>query len=221
MSSDSLTNLNTIYITSKTLSYDGIYEYLEALVADVLAKISEEFPKMKKLDGRFEINSPRNSNHCYVWFKSAEVVNVIIGLNPNGSKRTTSVDNDDGVTDNWASATTTEVELPPLVNILKYNGEDDILIDRSQILLKEGYKTDAIFCPKVSTKVTAVDIVKVFGCYSVTNDAPKPIVTFKDSKAGRICTVKFSQGSTDGAFAQQMKMFVSVKGESLMWKLSK
>lgn len=188
-------NKNTLFITSRDLTYDGIEDYLHDLI-DLVCE------RTNLLKSNFEINNPRYngepSNHCFVWINSQEIVNVIIGLNPDGSKD----------------------EHCPLIEIPDYeNGP--IHISRSEVILRDNISSDTLFCAKVPNGVTSRDIAEEFQKYSVSQEDFKVRVSIKSIKSGvKICTVSFKPSSTDGIFAQQMRMFCRINGQVLVFKPS-
>lgn len=68
-------NKNTLFITSRDLTYQGIERYLDDLISDIC-----ESHDLKKPN--FEINNPRHggepSNHCFVWIESQKIVDIIL-----------------------------------------------------------------------------------------------------------------------------------------------
>lgn len=217
-----LTNKNTLYITSKNLTYDGLIEWIQPLILDAIKVINHDYRKQNNnISNQIVVNNPRkggeSANYCYVWVKSPEVANVLLGLNPDGTRRVTLVaaDEDETETFDWSAPVEKEVEEGPLIIIPAYK-DDPIFIGRSEIYPGD-FSLDTLFCPRVHPSISEKDILDIFRPYNVSGKG-KLVVKIKTIKTGRIATVEFPRNTTDAVFAQQMCMFSSIKGITLMFK---
>lgn len=192
----SYTNKNTLFVTSKTLTLVGITLYLDQLLSNI-----------KNYDVGYTINFPRNANHCYVWFNSWEVVNIIIGLNPDGSERVeiTHIETDDP----WYDEIVTK-KLPRLIEIPDYEN-NPITLTRSYVFTDKN--TNVILC-KNTKGVPLVKIRNLFAKYT------KEKITVKEVNT-KMCEIHFPCGTTDALFAHQMLMYSNIDDKTLVFMMKR
>jgi hypothetical protein len=134
------------------------------------------------------------SNACFVWFTSSKLVNIILG-----------------------------VEESP-ISIPSYEDEkhtffEKIVIKRSSIVPHRYYTIDTVFCCHVPEFITQKDIWEEFRRYSVSGGPDGINIIFQEKGDSRQCIIEYEKKTTDGLFAQQMKMFCNIKGEDLLFMM--
>jgi hypothetical protein len=206
-----ISNKNTLYITSKSLTYAGVKEYVSNLIRTACEKAEL---KVKK---SFYINNPKDRNgddarFCYVWIDSVEVVNVILGFNPDGSERIKRVPIEVD-TDDWFAEDFENVKLDPIMVVPGYGPDREaVFVGYAEAYLIDGKSTDTIMTTNLPHKITQEDIRQVFSRYNTRDDKRYPLVSI--NKQGT-CTIKFHPGTHDAVFALQMMLFFPFKGETL------
>lgn len=210
-----ITDKHTVYVTSRHLNFEGVSVWFD----DLVKRASEFIPKGASLS--YEINVPRGKNFAIIWVDSSELVNVLVGLNPDGSLRLKEemVENSNALDTDWYEPEKIMVKLPSLVPLPNYQ-EDWVSLVRYSVVPQEGMSTDTLFCSRVPEGITAQQITKEFIKFNVSGKKEQKIVVTVNKGKFNTARVKFP-GTNDALFALQMRMFVKIGDSILKFQLSK
>jgi len=202
MESEYIVDRNTLYIRSEGITFDSLKTYLTTLFKDIAGLVGN-------VPQTFKINIPKNATtFAYVWVDSPEIVNVLVGLNPDGTSReiVNIIPADEGDDDDWFAepvASKTVTKLPPLIDIPLFQGRS-IEIGRLWVDPNTpGKQRNSLVTFKPPECITTDFLQKHFSRFAVHGG-------LRVTKTNNAIFVNFNPSSNDALFAKEMNMFTTV-----------
>jgi len=203
-----------LYVTFDELEEDVVNNIFNEKIAEI-AKYFATTVEHKDEASDVIVNYVRDRegksfNLCYVFISNLKYYNVILGLNPDGSKRVEYIDEESeednfGWTDfsgNWGDSVgpkSTKVELDPLVPMIDCMSMDKVFLKE----LPEHFNPNTLVSCGIPKWLTASDIKEKFNIYATSYLSPRSKTKDTPTCAKSTWpTVEISRGNAYVSFPQ-------------------